>query len=322
VLVMVLLIVAVVSSLAVNFAGSFQLSLARGENRLHGAQARAYLVGAEELALKLLIDDRANNEVDSLDEDWALEPAPFPVEGGWLLAKVTDAQGFFNLNSLVGSIGNDEGQSLAQRFSPEQKRFIRLLQTFEAVPLSREEAVSVTVAIVDWLDADDQTSTYDGAESSYYSSLEWPYYAANQDFSSVSELRLVRHMTPELYAVLAPLVVVLPGGTDINVNTAPLEAFRTINVATVLEPLAVGDAQQLLESREGGAYESIQDFTDSPALVGLMPQGAQPEMQGLGISSEYFLLNASSAIARQRRQTTSLVHRTDTETQIIRRQDG
>ncbi len=320
VLIMVLLIVAVVTALAVNFSSAFQLSLARGEVRWHGAQASAYLQGAEELAIKFLQDDRANNEIDHLEEDWAQEASPFPVEGGWLLGRIVDAQGLFNLNSLAGNV--DAGRSGAERFTPSQRRFIRLLQTFENMPVSENEAVALMEAIIDWLDADDEPTGFGGAESGFYSSQELAYHPANQLFSSVSELRLLRHMNPSLYKVLAPVVVVLPEATDININTATLPVFQSLNVGSSLSPLAAGDAQQLLEARGSEGYEDLQDFVDSPSLAGLLAEGALIETDNLSVNSEYFLIYSQAQLARQRRQSMSLVYRTENDTQIIRREDG
>jgi len=320
VLVMVLLIVALVTALAVNFSSAFQLSLARGEVRWHGAQASAYLLGAEELAIKFLQDDRANNEFDHLGEDWAQETSPFPVEGGWLLGRIVDGQGLFNLNALAGN--TEEGRSGAARFSPMQRRFIRVLQTFEEVPVSENEALALMEALIDWLDADDEPTGFGGAESGFYSGLELAYHPANQWFSSVSELRLVRHMTPALYRVLAPLVVVLPEATDININTANLAVFQSLNVSSSLSPLSPGDAQQLLDARGSEGYENIQDFVDSPSLVGLTTEGTQVETGNLGVNSEYFLIYSQAQLARQRRASMSLVYRTENDTQIIRREDG
>jgi len=322
ILVMVLLIVAVVSTLAINFAGAFQLSVARSENRWHGAQAKAYLLGAEDLALSVLKEDRAEGEVDHLGEIWAQESEPFPVEGGWLSGRVVDAQGLFNLNSLVGSAGDAGSASSAQRFTEEQRRFIRLLQTFESLPLAQGDAVAIVEAIIDWLDSDDRPTGYGGAESNYYNSLDSVYYAGNQNFSSVNELRLVRYITPELYALLEPFVVVLPEKVSININTAPLKLLQTINVSTSLEALSIPDAQELLDSLGSEGFETLAEFENSPAMVGLMPQGASPDMQGLSISSEYFLLYSESLVAKQRRKLESLVLRTEDKLQIIRRIDG
>ena len=55
----------------------------------------------------------------------------------------------------------------------------------------------VADAILDWLDADDESRDF-GAESSYYRSQSPPYEAKNGPLDSLDELLLVRGITPEL----------------------------------------------------------------------------------------------------------------------------
>ena len=79
----------------------------------------------------------------------------------------------------------------------------------------------MTESIIDWIDEDNNVTGIGGAETAYYTSLDKPYRPANQLFASVSELRLVKGMTEELYLHLLPLVSALPEtDTQINVNTA------------------------------------------------------------------------------------------------------
>jgi hypothetical protein len=47
-------------------------------------------------------------------------------------------------------------------------------------------------SIVDWIDADSNSTNSDGAETSYYESLPEPYSAKNQPMETVEELRLVQ----------------------------------------------------------------------------------------------------------------------------------
>jgi len=322
VLVMALLIVALVASLAVSFSSAFQLSLARGENRWHGAQATAYLLGSESLAVKALRLDAEDNKFDHLGEGWAEEYPPFPVDGGWFKGRVEDAQGRFNLNNLAGAPQqNTDSGSRAQAFGYDQRRFIRLLQTFEQVPVEQSEAIAIMEAVIDWLDTDDQPTGFGGAEAQYYEQQETPYHPANGWFSSVSELRLVRHVTPELYMALLPYVVVLPkDGTNLNVNTAAVQILRCLNDNNSLAPLSSQDAERVAQARGEGGYEEVADFYNS-ALAPVLPQGASFVNDGLSIASDYFLLTAEAQLVRQRRRLTSLLWRNNGEVKPVRRRD-
>lgn len=62
-----------------------------------------------------------------------------------------------------------------------------------ALPEMTEE---IAVAILDWLDEDDDTEL--GAEVAYYSGLQPPYAPKNGPLETVEELLLVRGVTPEL----------------------------------------------------------------------------------------------------------------------------
>jgi len=315
ILILALLIVAVVASLAVSFAGQFQLYASRGENRWHGGQARGFLKGAESLAIHLLNDDLRAGTVDHLGETWAQQQAPFEVDGGWLEAHLEDAQGRLNLNSLKGRVKRSEvdkalvDAGTASRFTPAQKRFIRLLQTLDEPLLSTGEAVAITEAVMDWIDSDDSVTGFGGAESEYYQQLEPAYRAANRPFVSVTQLRLVRSVTPELYRAIAPYVVVLPEVTELNINTLSLPLLRTLQQHTVLLPLSVYDAQMILQQRNNKGFTQVAKFLASESVIAALPPGSKIDGRGLSVSSQYFLLHARAQVMQQRRRSITLLRR-------------
>lgn len=318
VLVLALLIVAIVTALAVQFAHTFALNYSRVEYRSYGAQAQYYLLGAEDLAGVVLEQDAADSESDHLMEDWAQSIPPFPTDHGLLEARLEDAQGRFNLNSLTGKASHNPGDPQAQRFTPEQRRFIRLLQTFEDYPLSPDQAIEITEAVMDWIDQDDDPFGFGGAESLHYSRSDPPYEPANQLFSSVSELRLVHRVEPELYRLLEPLLVALPEEATLNVNTALPALLRTINDEDNLMPLderAVGD---LLEDRQLQQYETVGDFLSSPVLKNIAPKAVTTNA-GYGVASDYFILHAKATVGEQVRFLVSYLHREDDNISTVQR---
>jgi type II secretory pathway component PulK len=56
----------------------------------------------------------------------------------------------------------------------------------------------VSDSILDWIDSDDLPRVA-GAESDYYQGLAVPYYAKNAPIDDLSELLLVKDVTPEMY---------------------------------------------------------------------------------------------------------------------------
>jgi general secretion pathway protein K len=135
-------------------------------------------------------------------------------------------------------------------------RFHLLLRALELPP-------ELLPAILDWLDADGDPRYPSGAEDEFYSLREPPYRAANRRFEEVSELRLVRGVTEEIYERLRPFVTVLDNPTPINVNTAAPE---------VLMSLAPGidrsSAELLVRSRAAQSFVDLETLLAHPLLVG------------------------------------------------------
>ncbi|WP_157960417.1 type II secretion system minor pseudopilin GspK [Marinimicrobium alkaliphilum] len=318
-LIMAVLIVAVVAALSIRYMADYSLGLARAEGRWHGAQARVYLQGAETLARTMLRD--VDPEVDGLHEPWAQPLPPFEVEGGWIMATIEDAQSRFNLNNLGGALDQDRPYNDPQRFSVDQRRFIRLLQSFEDVPIAEDEAIAMLEAVVDWMDPDDDVSGFGGAESAYYQSLDPPYLAANAPFTSVDELRLVRYFEPEIMALLRPYLIVMPAGQGMNINTLPERLMRTLNSADILQPLT--DMQVSLLREEWpfeGFYENPQAFAENFAWSSIIA-GSAPDLNGLAVNTGYFLVQIQVELVEQRRSMESLLRRDADRLIVVRRTD-
>ncbi|MFW5970302.1 MAG: type II secretion system minor pseudopilin GspK, partial [Halofilum sp. (in: g-proteobacteria)] len=225
-LITVMLVVALATAAAASMTGDHQFDIRRTGNRIALTQAHQIALGGEAWAMGILARDRRGEsgttdggdgeerdpEIDARDEIWAQELPPIPIEGGQVTGRIIDAQGRFNVNSLIAGERVD-ATALA--------RFERLLQV---LGLERE----IAQAVIDWLDANSETTYPAGAEDDFYATLEDPYRAANQPAAAASELRLVRGIDAEAWQVLAPHVSALPGATDINVNTATPTVLRAV----------------------------------------------------------------------------------------------
>jgi general secretion pathway protein K len=263
-----LLIALLAVALALVLIGSLldrgELALARTRNVLRGEQAIAYSEGLEAFAAQVLMRDLDESPgLDTSSDSWALPLPPQQVPGGTLSARMTDMNGCFNLNNLV---------------SPEaalwRRRLDNLLVALELDP-------SLVGAIVDWLDADGSIDNEGGAEDSAYLAQPVPYRTANRVFAHVSELRLVRGISNEVYARLAPEVCALPPGTTLNLNTASTAVLMSLD-SRMTEALA-------LRIRQNG--QARWTSVDS-ALSEAENQGVRipPENRaGLGVTSRYFL---------------------------------
>jgi general secretion pathway protein K len=326
-LVVAMLVFAICAALIVAMQREFTLFYQRGANSLQAEQGYAYLRGAEELAtLALVLDYDTDKERDiprdDLEEIWAQPATPYALdEGGWLMGSLEDLQGRLNLNGLAGGgggQGSGQGQA-SERFTPAQAQFIRLLQTLEEPLVSEQEAIAITRSIADWIDADGNTSP-DGAEDDYYFSQTPAYRAANRPMSSVSELRAIANVSPELYLALAPLVTVWPQTAQpLNIHTAAVQVLRSINADDSLEPLAESDAQALAEQRDEAGFLDKAEFLAHPAFAD-KPMDKVAEL--LGESSAYFLLSARVEIADRELQLYSVLQRQQRRVESLVRASG
>ena len=320
-LVMALLIFAVSAALIVAMKSDFERVYQRGANIFLAEQSRAYLRGAEGLAtLALLIDYDADKELeqprDSLDEVWAREEVPYPLdEGGWLSGKLEDLQGRFNLNHLTQ--GAEQGQG-APRFTAAQAQFVRLLIAVTGEALSEAEAIAITQSVGDWLDTDLQPRL-EGAEDDYYAGLTPPYRASNRPMLSVTELRAVKGVTEELFQVLEPWVTVWPQQPGpINIHTAPAMVLRSIGPDDSLRPLSESDGLSLARYRCEPGFADIDDFLNHPALAD--SRDSMPQMRTLlGEQTEYFLLRARVEVAGRNQRLYSVLERRNRQVSILSR---
>lgn len=322
VLIMALLIVSVVAGLAVKFTGDFQLGMARAESRWHGAQARSLLLSAENVAAFLMSQD--DPAVDYLGEGWDQE-LPFQIDGADILASAEDLNARLNINNLGNSFAANKGYNDWDRFNTNQRRFIRLLQAFpDEMPLNEDEAIAILEAVIDWRDADNDQTGFNGAEADYYQSLDPAYLPANNSFESLEELRLVRHMTPELMTLLEDYLVVLPEGQgNLNINTLPDKLLATIADPQRLQPLSEMDVELLRQAWDPkGFYEQVNDFTGSSAWQSI--GGSAPDAGGLEVKTNFFQVTLQVQLVQQRRSMQSVLERdpSDNTFSVFRRNDS
>lgn len=341
ILIMALLIVVLVTTVVVSVSWRFQLSMLRNENRWHGAQARAYMEGGEQLVRKILFEDRVETgEVDHLGEVWMqISGQPMQTDEGWVGGNIEDAHGRFNLNLLADDIQPQPGQNNNanrnqdpwESLNDDQRRFVRLLQTIEleSGPVQYQTAMEIVDAIRDWLDPDDQVSGFGGAEADYYQDQEPPFPITNGPMTSVSELSLIKGMTPEIYEQLVPLVIALPQKEPMNVNTLKPELLRMFNRKSQTLPLTPDEVTYLEEDRAQATegFKSVDEFFNSPNVSTLLGTTAdEKETSSLTVSSRYFIFAAETLTGEQVRRAKTLLFRGDingiNHVHVVRRTDA
>ena len=330
-LIFAMLVFALATALVVAMKGEFERFYQRSSNILLDGQAQAYLRGAEDLAGILLLadydmDKNAGLLRDDLTEIWWTKPGDPPptyaLDGtGWLSGSLEDLQGRFNLNTLVEKASRDSTAVSKKRFTASQEQFIRLLQALGDPAVSEQEAIILTESVTDWLDADREASL-NGAEDDYYSGQTPAYRTANRSMSSVSELRAVAYMTPEIYQALLPWVTVWPEQpATLNIHTAPAMVLRSINAKGVLSPLTEAEGESLVQYREETGFEDKTDFQANPVFEGKRDNMTEVAAL-LGQNSTYFLLTAEVEVAGRNMRLYSVLNRSNRTIATVARASG
>lgn len=105
--------------------------------------------------------------------------------------------------------------------------FVKFLTAYKMKELVAE---TITDSILDWLDEDD-LHHINGAEKSYYATLQEPYEPKNGPFESIEELALVKGITPQIFELLRDHLTVYGSG-KININFASREVLLSVPAMT------------------------------------------------------------------------------------------
>jgi len=238
-LVMVLALVALVAAWAVQSADEDWISLRRAENMQLAARTWLGVESGQALALRALSGD--DSAVDSLDEDWALETPPFPVDDGVIVGRIEDANRYINLNDLVDAGGKAQPVVVAV----VKRLFTRL-----------ELDVRLVDALVDWMDSDKQPYGIGGAEDGAYVSR--PYHIKDAPLDSLNELLLVQGFKADMLDKLREVVMARPSTvlSAVNINTASADVLLSL-----ADNIPQGDVEAMISGRKNAPYKKISELT-------------------------------------------------------------
>lgn len=296
-LLIALVIMAIAATLSTGMIWNRELDIRRTANSIQGDQALEYALGAEAWAEQILRRDYLSNQNNTnLTQDWAMQLPPLPVAGGSITGQMEDLQGLFNINNLASSNVQESTAALAQ--------FQRLLIALNLDP-------DIAYGVSDWVNPGNQPNpNSDGAKDEFYSQLAPPYLTAEQPMASISELLLVKGITPQIYAALLPYVCVLPlihpgsqpgapmRSTAININTAPAPVIASLNAG-----ITTSAAEAAVQTRLQQPYQSLNDLI---RLLNITPAVGVPT----SLTSSYFQLTAQAKIGGTQITLYSLLYRT------------
>jgi general secretion pathway protein K len=294
-LVIVMISILVLTILAAGFAYAMKVETKLARNANSEAELEWLGRSGVEYARWVLGNSLLNpmQPYDSLDQPWAtgsglLGPTNNPIAEvqntftlghGTVSWKITDLESKFNINAP---------EAVLQQVLP---------QALTLIGVSPGEATPVVNSILDWIDTDDHTHP-EGAETRYYEGLIPPYAAKNGPIDDISELLLIKDVTPEIYyggvltnyqpnyvsrqrnpygqsANTAPTVVVgltnlftpLSDG-KVNINTASAEVLQVLPGidAMIAEAIVGGRAGEDDGSGLMGPYRAVNQVSRLPNL--------------------------------------------------------
>ncbi len=193
-LVVVMICITVLSILAATFALQMKVETKLAMNASSETELTWLGRSGVELARYVLAQQLTLSQepYDSLNQKWAGGPGSImtsnsPLEGislenyklgnGQFTVKITDLERKMNINIADQPV---------------------LEQALRLVGVDAGDIPAIAGSILDWIDADDNTHI-GGTESDYYQTLSPPYFAKNKPMDDLSELLLVRGVTPEIY---------------------------------------------------------------------------------------------------------------------------
>ncbi len=309
----VLLLVAVMAVIASMMLNRLSLATSLAANGQSLSQARLYSAAAENLAIsqvKRLVDTdpaRTTNQTGWVGREFTL-----PFENGAATGRVTDGGNCFNLNSVVTGV---KGAYTARNAGVQQLRTLMI-----GLDIPAGQADIVADSLTDWIDSD-QSAQRAGAEDGYYASLDTPYLTADQLVTDVTELRAVRGVTPEIYAMLRPWICALPVAelSPINVNT--LTADQAI-LLHMLAPEFIDRrrAVDVISARPAEGYSGTVEFWQrmvrDPSAI---PQAVTTQTQ---VRTRWFLLDMTVRIGDTELIERALIDGSLTPARLVHRQWG
>lgn len=206
-----------------------------------------------------------------------------------------------------------------------------LNQALTLMGVDPSDAGPIVAAIQDWIDPDDATHIQ-GAEEDYYQGLEPPYVAKNGPIDDLSELLLIKGITPDIFwgpnSTNHPPGALLPKASRSSSGFAPPPVTFSSGLVDLFTPLSTGRinintasadvlqlipgvdpmiAQAIVAGREGdddgsglvGPYRSVDQVRRVPEVT---LEAARMLAQFCDVRSRTFQVQIDAQIGGYRRQ--------------------
>ncbi len=161
-------------------------------------------------AMAMLVKDKNESEIDSMQEDWAQSEEINELLGdirfdqGNVQVTISDELGKIQVNALLEYFPEKKRNDVSRKVKfNESQRLVwdRVLEfLFENFETPEDMSETLIIhALKDWMDEDDDPEGWEDTESDYYRGLDPPYSCKNGPFSHIGELRLLNGVTAEMY---------------------------------------------------------------------------------------------------------------------------
>ena len=315
-LIIILLLLAVMVSIAATMADRLFGQFRRATNQINYQQAYWYSIGAEALAKAGIEQSFKDSDTINLSQPWALEEQTYPLDYGTLKGRLADKQACFNINALADlevTAGSDQAPYLVESFQ-------HLLEELE---VDNYQAETIAQSMWEFVDSDNSVNLTSGVEDSFYESMSPAYMTANSLVADSSELRSVNQVSGQVMEKVSPYVCALPT-SDLRLNVNTLQADQAVILVALFHPaLALDTAKGVLENRPFDGWASVDDFLNENEFSSISEDIKKNAKGYLAVTSSYFELDAELLVGDSRVRVRSLLFSENQETvTVIRRRFG
>ncbi len=244
VLIIVIIVIAILSTLVVDFVYSTHIDYEITINNVRDIRSKyiaksgvnvvkAALISNDLEELAGQVSNFTSISANDSQGNWSLSVSSFPVGEGFVSITVNDERSKININALVNQSTNQvDFQVLTE-----------LVELFRYLEVDDGEADIFIPSLINWLDHDVQNTQNDqdprGATASYYSTLQNPYRIKDGPLDSLDEIKLIQGMSQDFFNSVEPYLTIYPRTKQISFSTASkpviIAALKAAQVSAIEE---------------------------------------------------------------------------------------
>jgi general secretion pathway protein K len=279
-IIVALFVTALVAIASVSMIERYRTDIRRSELIMNDTKARLYAEGSLAWAIEQLNNNLKRKKPNTIIDNMPLQSPVNNIKNAAIYSVIYDQEGLFNLNNLT---------------DPEaQQGFIQLINAIEP-SMKVDDVKNLIIALRDWISPSGTNNQLDD----YYAKQSPAYVAPHRAMVSVSELRLVKGMTPKLYAKLLPFVTALPEQTKLNINSATPQVLMSLSPS-----LSLDGASAIVNHRKQHPFTTTESFLQFDIV-----KNNRIDDKKINITSAYFLVKTSVKIGHQEKILYTLLHR-------------